>query len=394
MRYFVLIPDGAAEKFERGTPLEKAKTENLDYLARKSFLGVARTIPHGLPPGSDIGTLSILGYDPYKFAKGRAPLELSAKGVDIPEKALVFRMNLVTVKDGVILDHSAGHIKDEEAKKIIEKLNLNLKDFLQSNKMKILFGKSYRNYLLWEIDDEKKLNEYEKTPHTPPHDILGQKIEKFITPIKELRELTKLCEEILKSESNSANSVWFWGQGRKIVLPQFEKIYGKKAHLVSAVDILRGIGKLAGINVIDVPGITGYLDSNFEGKVDYILDNTKDGEIGIIHVEATDETGHEGDPEKKKYAIEIFDKRVLGRLLEKTKGENIKILVMPDHPTPCEIRTHSPDPVPFLIYPCICNNGKCFFCSKQRFTELSALSNGVFFDGREVLKFFLSEKKR
>lgn len=391
MRYFLLIPDGAAEKFEKGTPLEKAKTPYLDQIVKNSFIGIARTIPYGLPPGSDIGTLSILGYDPYKFAIGRAPLEFASKGIQIPPNSIVFRMNLITVEDGIIKDHSAGHIKDEEAKRIVEKISQQAKDFLEKNKMKVFPGKSYRNYLVWEIDDKSKLENIEKAKLTPPHDILGKKYTEFLPEIDELKKLISISQEILKDEKN-ANMVWFWGQGKMAQLPKFEDIYKKKANLVSAVDILKGIGKLAGINVVEVPGVTGYLDSNFEGKVDYILSETKENELGIIHVEATDETGHEGDPEKKKTAIEIFDSRVLGRLLEKTKGEKIKVLIIPDHPTPCELRTHSPDPVPFLIFPCLCEGNRCILCSAERFTEISSAEKGIMIDARKILKFFLSQK--
>ncbi len=194
-----------------------------------------------------------------------------------------------------------------------------------------------------------------------------------------------------------ANDIWLWGQGRSSALPSFKVIYGKDAYLVSAVDIVKGIARLSGVNVVHVEGATGYLDSNFEGKVDAILSSVRDGDVGFIHVEATDETGHEGDPEKKRLAIETFDRRVIGYFLSKLDGD-FRILVIPDHPTPCDLRTHVGEPVPFLIYPCICagrrgHGGKvgCYLCSsKKRFTELDSLSSGIFFDAKRILSFFLS----
>ena len=391
MRYFVLIPDGAAEGFyDEGTPLSTAKTPNLDMLAQKGFLALARTIPGNMPAGSDIGTLSIFGYDPRVFGKGRAPIEISAKGVEIPEKAVVFRMNLVSVENGVMKDHSAGHISDDEAEKLIEKLKEKLKDFLAQNKMQMFHGKSYRNYLVWEIDDDKKREMIAKKEFMPPHDILGREYKEYLPKdVPELMWIIERSQDVF-SAHNSADMVWFWGQGKRISLPSFDGVYGRRAHLVSAVDIVKGVGRLAGVNVYDVPGATGYLDSNFEGKVQKIVEMTGDGEVGVIHVEATDETGHEGNPEKKKKAIEIFDQRVVGKLLELTEGEEIKVLVIPDHPTPCDKRTHTPDPVPFLIYPCPWDT--CSSCrNKKRFTEKDAEKTGIFFDAKKIMSFFLRE---
>ncbi len=393
MRFFTLIPDGAPEKIERGTPLELANTEFMDSIAPKSLMGLARTIPEGFPPGSDVGTLSLLGFPPQVYAKGRAPLEIASKGIDIPEKSIIFRMNFVTINGDLITDHSANHISDEQSRTLVEKLKLELRPLLDKYRMSIHFGKSYRNYLVWQIDDEQKLTEVEKAELTPPHDILGQNFKNYLPKVPELLEIMKASVEVLK-EHPTAKMVWFWGHGRKYSLPKFEQKYGRKAYLVSAVDIIKGIGRLAGIEVLEVEGITGYLDSNFEGKVNAILENTKDEELGIIHVEATDETGHEGNYDKKKLAIEIFDRRVLGNLLKRVNEEDKRILIISDHPTRCDLRTHVGAPVPFMIYPCICNGKKCSYCGKKRFTELYASETGIFFDATLILKFFLKKREQ
>lgn len=393
MKFFVVIPDGAPERFDKNTALNLANTPVLDSIAPKSFMGLARTIPYGLPPGSDVGTLSIFGFDPVLYARGRSPLEIAAKNIIPPEDSVVFRMNLVSVEDGVMKDHSAGHIKDAEAQAIIEKMRKELSDFFKKHNMEIYFGKSYRNYLVWRIGDKKREEVILNTEFIPPHDILGQKIETHLDIYKkvapELFELMQNSRPIL--DGTSANMLWFWGQGKRAYLPSFKEIYGKKGWLVSAVDIIKGIAVLSGIEVLDVPGITGYLDSNFEGKVDYIVNNVKENEVGFIHIEATDETGHQGDREKKKLAVEIVDRRVIGNLLRRIDGEDFRLLVIPDHPTPCEVRTHVGEPVPFMIYPCpFCEGKGCSFCGRKRFTEMEAAISPVFFDAKLIMKFFLS----
>lgn len=386
----MVIPDGVAERFQENTALNLANTPYMDEIAPRSLIGLARTIPFGLPPGSDVGTLSIFGFDPYIYAKGRSPLEIAAKKVVPPEDAVVFRMNLVSIHNGIMKDHSADHIKDQEAQRIIDMMKKDFFDYLRKNNMELYFGKSYRNYLVWRINDREREEIILKTEFTPPHDILGKEIrthleiyEKFAP---ELLWLILRSQEILKG---SANSVWFWGQGKRVNLPMFEKIYGKKAYLVSAVDIVKGIAVLSGVEVIDVPGATGYLDSNFEGKVGAILQNVKEDEVGFIHIEATDETGHQGDREKKILSVEIVDSKVIREIIE-NGGDDMRLLIIPDHQTPCEVRTHVGDPVPFLIYPCpICGGKRCYACGKNRFTELQAYSSGFIFDGRIIMKYFL-----
>lgn len=393
MRYFVLIPDGAAEKITKDTALSLARTPYLDLISPRSMIGLARTIPAGLPPGSDVGTLSVFGFDPFLYAKGRAPLEIAAKKIQIPDDAIVFRMNLVYVEDGVMKDHSARHIGDAEAEKAIENIKRTFSSFLRKNHMEIYFGKSYRNYLVWDLKDRIRQKVILSTEFAPPHDIVEQKVSEHISAYKqvvpELFEIMEHSADVLRG--TSANMVWFWGQGKKIRLPRFNEVYGKNGYLVSAVDIIKGIAVLSGLEVVEVPGITGYLDSNFEGKVDGIVSRVKDGEVGFIHVEATDETGHEGDREKKKYAIELFDTRVLGHLIQKLKGQDFRLLVIPDHQTPCDERVHVGGPVPFLIYPCpSCEGRGCSLCGVRRFTEIEAYSSRIFFDAKFIMRFFLS----
>lgn len=391
MKFFVVIPDGVSERFQENTALNLAKTHYLDEIAPRSLIGLARTIPFGLPPGSDVGTLSIFGFDPCIYARGRSPLEIAAKKVIPPEDTVVFRMNLVSIQDGIMKDHSAGHIKDQEAQKIIENMKEQFYDFFKKNNMEIYFGKSYRNYLIWRIGDKKREKQILETEFTPPHDILEKEIkphlEIYQNVAPELLWLIKSSWEFLRG--TSADSVWFWGQGKRAQLPQFEKTYNKKGWLVSAVDIVKGVAVLSGVEVIDIPGITGYLDSNFEGKADAILQNVKENEVGFVHIEATDETGHQGDREKKTLAVQIVDSRVIGRIIDNVK-EKFRLLVIPDHQTPCEVRTHVGDLVPFLIYPCpLCEGKGCYGCGKKRFTELQAASSGLVFDGRIIMSYFL-----
>ena len=373
-KYLLLIPDGVADRredFQDGeTPLEKAKTETLDTLASCGFLALAKTIPHNMDCGSDIGTMSVLGYDPKIYHKGRAPLEIAAKDIKIPDNCVVFRMNFVSVSDdNIMLDHSAGHISDKESYELLELV----KKTFENERMKFYFGKSYRNYLVW-------VNGEDKIKTTPPHDIIGKNIDEFLPTSEVLRKIMKESKNLLKHH-RSAKMVWFWGQGRNTTLPLFKA----KSCMVSAVDLVKGIGKLSGITVLDVPGVTGYIDTNFEGKVDAVCSALEDDfEFGIIHIEATDETSHEGELSKKIKSIELFDEKVVRPVLERLSKYNLKILIYPDHRTPLKIRTHSNEPVPFLIYPS--DNKKS---TKKRFTENYAEQSKILFRGTDVIKYFL-----
>ncbi len=365
MKYIVLIGDGMADRPIKSigfkTCLQKASTPNMDKIASQGQVGKVRTIPEGFPPGSDIANLSILGYNPSKYYSGRAPLEAIFRGIKINRNDVVYRCNLVTLKPSksgkrdlsVMEDYSAGHISTLEARSLVQEINRKL----GSNKITFYPGMSYRHLMVWK-------NGKDKVRCTPPHDITGRKINRFL-PAGEgedvLRTFIEKSSDILLSHPvnkkrikrglNPANSVWFWGQGRKPDLPDFRVKYGLKGALISAVDLAKGLGMCAGFHVIPVKGATGYLDTNYSGKAKAALNALKTVDFVYLHVEAPDEAGHNGDIEAKIQAIEDFDTKVVGTVLEGIrKYKEYSILLLPDHQTPVRLMTHTDTPVPYAIY--------------------------------------------
>ena len=361
MKYVILQGDGMPDHklFELGnkTPLEAADTPNLDYIAKRAeTFGMAKTIPENLPPGSDVGNLAVLGYDPHVYYTGRSPLEAASIGVELEPHDVTLRCNLVTIgdEDGntIMADYSAGHISTEEASQLIK----DIKKELDEESLVFHPGISYRHLLVWSGGNKD-------VSTTPPHDISGKVIDSYIPVGKgseKLNELIIKSREILKDHpvnkkriergENPATSIWLWGQGTAPKMPTLEQLYGITGSVISAVDLVKGIGHYAKMEVVDVPGATGYLDTNYEGKVDYAIDSLNNCDLTMIHIESTDETGHVGKAELKVQAVEDFDKRVVGRVLEKIKEfKDYRILVISDHPTPIDIRTHTSDPVPFAI---------------------------------------------
>ncbi|HJH29951.1 MAG TPA: cofactor-independent phosphoglycerate mutase [Methanosarcinaceae archaeon] len=359
MKYAVLIGDGMADfpmdEFGGKTVLQKANTPNMDYISKYGCMGLARTVPDGMPPGSDVANMSILGYDPKKYYSGRAPLEAASMRVPLSDGDVAFRCNLITIKDDIISDYSAGHITSEEAKILIEAVDSEL----GTENIRFYPGISYRHLMVASgdvgIDAEC----------TPPHDVIGETKNKYMPIGKDselLCELTDASRTILekhpvnservKAGKNPANYIWLWGQGYAPSFTEFKQLYGITGSIISAVDLLKGIGIYAGLDVIDVPGATGYLDTNYSGKAEYALESLKNHDIVFVHVEAPDEAGHMGDVDAKIQAIEDFDKMVVGRILEyaRESDEDFTILVLPDHPTPISLKTHTSDPVPFAIY--------------------------------------------
>ncbi|MDA8084962.1 MAG: cofactor-independent phosphoglycerate mutase [Nitrospiraceae bacterium] len=363
MKYIVIIGDGMADRplKELGgkTPLQHAKTENMDRLASLGVVGRAHTIPEGMHPGSDVANLSILGYDPARYYSGRAPLEAASIGVTLKDDDVAFRCNLVTLKynrdrtRAIMEDYSSGHISTDEASILIREVDRTL----GSSEMRFYPGVSYRHLMVWSggpADIEC----------VPPHDILGKEIAEYL-PVGDgeaaLRHLMidsvdilephPLNRERVKNGKNPANSVWFWGQGRRPSMPTFEEKYGLKGALISAVDLTKGLGIYAGFEILSVPGMTGYIDTNYIGKAEEALRSLELVDFVYIHVEAPDEAGHSGKYKDKVQAIEDFDSIVVRTVMEGAgRFGDHRILVMPDHPTPIEIRTHSDDPVPFIIY--------------------------------------------
>lgn len=363
MKYVVVLGDGMADwpidELGGRTPLGYAKTEVLDDLAGKSEIGLAKTIPEGMKPGSDTANLAVLGYDPKIYYSGRSPLEALSIGVDMKATDIAIRCNIVTVSDDelpyedkTILDHSSSEISTEDAAVLLDAV----KQELGSSLYQFYVGTSYRHLLIWDRGEVVDL--------TPPHDILGRKIGEYLPADPALRQMMKRSYDILnghplnveraKQGLNKANSIWFWGAGTRPALTSFEKKTGKKGAMISAVDLLKGIAVGAEMKVINVLGANGTLHTNYEGKaeaaVQVLLDDGYD--FVYIHVEAPDEMGHQGSIQNKVQSIEYLDDRLIRIVRDRlsASGEPYRMLVMPDHPTPVAVRTHTSDPVPYLLY--------------------------------------------
>lgn len=362
MKYIVMLGDGMAdypvEALGGKTPLEVAKKPNIDRLARGGRLGMVKTVPDGLKPGSDVANLSAMGYDPLKCYTGRSPLEAVSIGIQMDDTDVAFRCNLVTLSDDAeyaektMVDYSSGEITTAEAAELIRAVDENFRTD------EILFypGISYRHCMIWH-QGPVGLN------LTPPHDISDRKITEYLPQNPVILDLMKRSYEILKDHPinqdrmarglNPANSIWLWGEGTRPGVTGFEAAYGVKVSVISAVDLIKGIGLCAGMKVIEVEGATGNIDTNFKGKGEAALKTLLDGQdLVYIHVEAPDECGHHGDLEGKIQAIERIDQDIVGPLLKglEEAGEDYSILVMPDHPTPISIKTHISDPIPYLLY--------------------------------------------
>ena len=364
MKYVVILGDGMAdepiEELGGKTPLSYAKTPMMDILAKKSEIGMVHTIPEGMNPGSDTANLSVAGYDPKKYYTGRSPLEALSIGVDMKSDDVSLRTNIVTLseEEGIpyskqtIIDHSAGEISTEDAAVLIEAV----KEGLQREGYSFYVGTSYRHLLIWEKGEVIDL--------VPPHDVLGSVIEENLPKDDILREMMEKSYDILKNHPinierkkqglNPANSLWFWGAGTRPALSSFEELYGLKAAMISAVDLLKGISVGAGMTNIEVEGANGGLHTNYEGKAAAAVNAlAEDGfEFVYVHVEAPDEMGHQGSVERKVQAIENLDERVIKPVYDglKEAGVDFRMLVMPDHPTPIRLRTHTSNPVPYMIY--------------------------------------------
>lgn len=363
MKYVVVLGDGMADRpipeLDGKTPLEYANTPEMDQLASMSEIGLVHTIPEGMNPGSDTANLSVLGYNPRKYYTGRSPLEALSIGVDMKPTDVAFRCNIVTLtEDDVpyeeqrIIDHSSDEISTEDAAILFRDV---VKE-LQNESYQFYVGTSYRHCLIWANGEVVKL--------TPPHDVLTQVIGQYLPKDEQLLYMQKRSYEILKNHPlnqerkakglNPANSFWFWGAGTRPALSSFEEAHHKKGKMVSAVDLLKGIAVGAGMDNASVEGANGGLHTNYEGKAQAAVDAlTKEGyDFAYIHVEAPDEMGHQGSVEKKIQAIENLDQRVIRPVKEKldSAGEEYRMLILPDHPTPIEVRTHTGDPVPYLLY--------------------------------------------
>lgn len=363
MKYLIVLGDGMADKdipeLGNKTPLEYADTPAMDTYSKMSEIGMVHTIPDGMAPGSDTANLSVLGYNPRKYYTGRSPLEALSIGVDMKTTDVALRCNIVTVstddlpyEEKTIIDHSSSEISTEDAAVLLQAV----KDELENDTYKFYVGTSYRHLTIWDKGEVVEL--------TPPHDVLGRKIGQYLPKDAALREMMKKSYDILanhpinleriKNGLNPANSIWFWGAGTRPMLDSFEEKTGRKGAMISAVDLLKGIAVGAGMKVVEVEGANGGLHTNYEGKADAAIKALlEDGcDFAYIHLEAPDEMGHQGSYERKVQAIENLDKRIIGRVVEKMEasGEDFRMLVLPDHPTPVAIRTHVGEPVPYMLY--------------------------------------------
>ncbi len=399
MKYVIVLGDGMAdepiEKLNGRTPLEVAKTPTMDEMARVAEIGLVHTVAEGMSPGSDIANLSVLGYDTTKCYTGRSPLEALSIGVDMKESDVSLRCNLVTLseeeanyEDKTIIDHSASEISTEEAAILVEALQEMLED-----SFKLYVGTSYRHLLVWDQGDVLSF--------TAPHDILEQKIGGYLPSEQVFLDMMKKSYEILanhpinierkKKGLNPANSAWFWGAGTKPSLEDFKEKYGKQAAMISAVDLLKGIAVGANMHNIEVEGANGGLHTNYIGKAKAAVDAlVEDGfDMVYIHVEAPDEMGHQGELEDKIQAIEWLDEKVIRVVKDglDSKGVPYRMLVLPDHPTPVAIRTHTNKPVPYMLYESQCRED----LGEQTYSEQFAENTGKIFDsGCDLMTKFLN----
>jgi len=362
MKYIVVLCDGMSDYplpiLENKTPMEYANKPTMDEMAKEGELFLVKTVPDGMKPGSDVANLSVMGYDPTIYYTGRSPLEAASIGVSLGEDDTAFRANVVTLSgEGeyeslTMEDYSSGEISTEEAAQLVNYAGSRL----QTDKIKFYPGVSYRHLMVWTgYDDNASL--------TPPHDILGRGVSEYLPGNREILDIMKKSYELLKDHpvnqkrradgKNTADSLWIWGEGKSASLTPFSELYGKKGAVISAVDLVKGIGHLAKMDVIEVENVTGNIDTNFDGKAQAAYDALKNGcDFVYIHLEAPDECGHQGQAKEKARSIELIDEKIVKYLKEKLEkdGEEFKFLILPDHPTPVSIRTHAGDSVPCLIY--------------------------------------------
>ena len=415
LKYVIIVGDGMAdypiEGLKGKTPLMSAKTPHMDWMARHGEVGLVRTIPKGFSPGSEIANLSIFGYDPAHYYTGRGPLEAASMGIQLQPSDIAFRCNLVTLQGQgektIMDDFSAGHITNDEAERIISDLNQEM----GTEEIRFYPGVSYRHLMVLK-NGTGKFSNLEKLELAPPHDILDKEISPFLPkvgkPIKppgpkeggeeQILALMRRSQRLLKNHPvniaregkglKPANSIWLWGQGKSPHMTTLKERFGIEGYVISAVHLLKGIGTYAGLEVLEVPGATGYFDTNYDGKAQYALRGLKNKNLVYVHIEAPDEAGHMGDLRLKIEAIEVFDERVVGSILKGMKDfKSYRVMVLPDHPTPLSLRTHTADPVPFVIYS---SEEGAKNEQVKSFDEDSARQSGIFIEkGFELIERFL-----
>ncbi len=400
-KFIILIGDGMADwpipSLENMTPLEAAKTPHMDFMASRGSLGLVQVVPVDMYPGSDVSNLSIMGYDPREVYTGRSPLEAASMGVELGKEDVAVRCNIVALKNhganSEMEDFSAGHISTGEAADLLRTLQEEVAD----RNVRFYPGVSYRHLMVWPGGNDA-------IETTPPHDIHGKNITEYLPKGEGAEFLLDLMERSrelfsdhpvnrmrIEAGKKPGNSIWLWGQGKAPRMMTFGQKYGLTGSVVAAVDLIRGIGVYAGLDVVTVPGATGYIDTNFRGKAEYALRELESKDFVLIHVEAPDEAGHNGNAQEKVRAIEQIDEEMVGPILARARdGEDLTVLVLPDHPTPVAIRTHSQEPVPFLFYPAPAGLSSY---PGRRFTEADAKATGQFLDaGTRLIAYLLAGK--
>jgi len=391
-KYVIVIPDGAAdeplEQFGNKTVLEAAHTPGMNKISTLGRQGLVRTVPVGMEAGSDVAQMSLLGYDPKRYYTGRAPIEAAARNIKLSLEDWVFRCNLITIADGEMADHSAGHISTAEAGKLIKELD----EQLGNEQIQFHAGISYRHLIVF-----KKLVFDVKT--YPPHDYIGTAIDKILPRGKGadlLVDLMARSQQLFTGHDinkvrrdlgeNQVSSIWLWGQGKRAQMEHFKKRFGLEGATITAVDLVKGLSKLIGFDLIDVPGATGFIDTNYQGKASAAIEALREYDIVFVHIEAPDEASHSGDVEMKKKAVEQIDKYIVTPVFEALQGyESWRMLVMPDHPTPVRTCAHSNEPVPFAMA-----GDNISGILHTTFSEANAAKSGFRIEnGFELMEYFL-----
>jgi 2,3-bisphosphoglycerate-independent phosphoglycerate mutase len=391
-KYVIIVPDGAAdeplEQFGNKTVLDAADTPNMDEISKHGRQGLVRTIPANMEAGSDVAQMSLLGYDPRRYYSGRAPIEAAARNIKLAADDWVFRCNLVTIADGKMADHSAGHISTAEAGNLVKELDTQF----GNEQIRFYTGVSYRHLLVFKgLDFDVQTY--------PPHDYIGIAVEKILPRGKGaelLIDLMARSQQLFADHDinkvrrdlgeNQVSSIWLWGQGKRAVVERFEKRFGIRGAAIAAVDLVRGLATLIGFDLVDVPGATGFIDTNYRGKGSAAIQALEKYDLVFIHIEAPDEASHSGNAVMKKKAIEQIDKHIVGPVFEALKTyQSWRILIMPDHPTPVRSCAHSPEPVPFAMA-----GSDISGVLDMTFSEANAAKSGLRIDnGFELMEYFL-----
>ena len=394
MKYVIVLPDGATDEklpvLGGKTPLDVAKTPHMDWVATSGRLGQLTTIPEGYTPGTDVGTLSVFGYDPHVYYSGRAPIEAAAKGLQVRPDQMIFRCNFVSIEDGKMADFTAGHIAQAYSNSLIDALN----EALRAEGCDFFAGVSYRNLMLLGDAADMKLK------CQPPHDIPDQpvagywpkghgaeRVMRIIGRASEIVAAHPMTRELAATGHRAATNIWLWGQGQPVAFETFQQRFGVSGVCITAVDILRGMARLLGLELIEVPGATGYIDTDYDAKGRAAVEALDHHDLVVVHVEAADEAGHLGDAKEKVKALERIDEAVVGPLLERLRKEPAwRILVAPDHPTPCSTKAHSSVPPHFAM----AGAGFEGAGAPRRFTEDAAIATGLLVaDGHTLMREFI-----